>query len=288
MKTRNFFELLEARWKKGFFMCVGLDSELGKIPKPVRQDRGEFESIFFFNQTIVDVTKDIVCTFKPNIAFYESLGSIGLMALEETIEYIRETAPEIPIILDFKRGDTRNSNQGYLKLAFEKCKVDAVTVHNYLGQESLQDFLDMSDKGIFIICRTSNPDAGEFQDLEFKDERLLYQVIAKRVSTAWNGNGNCGLVVGATCPEEIGIVRNIIGDEMPILIPGVGAQKGDLEKSIDAGLNTKGQGIIINSSSGIIFAHQDLRGNAGLTFDKAIRRSAEKLHGQITGHLNRI
>jgi len=224
----DFLNKLKLKWDKGKFVCVGLD-------------KGDFE----FNKSIIDQTADLICAYKPNATFYKEAN------LQKTVSYIKKTHPEIPIILDAKRGDIGNTNEAYAREIFDNLGVDAVTVHPYLGKESLQPFLDKVDKGIIVLVRTSNPGAGEFQDLKI-DGKPLYQVVAEHVKT-WNTNGNLAVVVGATYPEELKIVRGIVGD-MPILVPGIGAQGGDLKATIENGLDSKGQGLIINSSRGIIFA----------------------------------
>lgn len=239
MNQNTYYSKLQQKWSESKFVCVGLDP----------QDLA-LKDIFAFNKNIIDQTSDLVCAYKPNSAFYESEGVKGLEALKKTVSYIKENCPDIPIILDAKRGDIGNTNTGYVKAIFDDLGVDAVTVHPYLGQESLQPFLDRADKGIIILVKTSNPGAGEFQDLE-TNGKPLYQVVAEHVKS-WNTNGNLGVVVGATYPEELKIVREIIGD-MPILIPGIGAQGGDI-KALKSGLDSKGGGIIVSSSRGIIFA----------------------------------
>ncbi|TAN58589.1 orotidine-5'-phosphate decarboxylase [Patescibacteria group bacterium] len=273
--------MLEAQWEEGKFVCVGLDSEYEKIPEYIRTTPAFNidDSISFFNGEIVVATEDIACAYKPNIAFYEAHGVVGLAAMKDTISRIHDLAPKVPVILDAKRADIGNTNKGYIKMAFEYLKVDAITVHPYLGQEALQPFLNMPDKGIIVLCRTSNPGAGEFQDLMIEDLRLdgrgpLYQYVAAQVADKWNKNGNCAVVVGATYPEELQKVRDIIGD-MPILIPGIGAQGGDVEKTVKAGKDSRGQGMIINSSRGIIFASN------GPDFAEAARRETIKLNDLI-------
>ncbi len=287
MSTRHFMELLGTQHAKGNFVCVGLDSEFGRIPKSAHTRGHEVDvtianTIVEFNRRIVEATHDIVCSYKPNIAFYEAHGAEGLAALHRTITDIRNIAPDVPVILDAKRGDIGNTNNGYVQMAFDYLNVDAITVPPYLGGESLQPFLARPEKGIIVLCRTSNLGAGEFQDLEVSaywentaHPMKLYEYIALRVSNDWNENGNCGLVVGATYPEELASVRRIVGD-MPILIPGIGAQGGDLEKTVQAGKNTRSQGMIINSSRGIIFASN------GPDFAEAARRETLKLHEAIT------
>lgn len=275
MEERNFRQMLEARWAEGKFVCVGLDSDYGQIPEAVRQvvRRGSvLETIFEFNRAIIAATLDLVCAYKPNIAFYEGQGVEGLSALIETTVYIREFAPGVPIILDAKRADIGSTNVGYVK-AFETYGVDAITVHPYLGAEALKPFLDRRDKGIIVLVRTSNPGAGEFQDLRVNGEPL-YRVVARQVATKWNENGNCAVVVGATYPKELAEVRQIVGD-MPILIPGIGAQGGDVEATVTAGKDSRKQGMIINSARGIIFASK------GQDFAQAARRETEKLHAMI-------
>lgn len=230
-------------------ICVGLDTDLKKTPRFLLK---KSDPIFAFNKAIIDATYDLVCVYKPNIAFYEAEGFGGLRSLKKTIDYLQQNYPDIPIILDAKRGDIGNTNLAYIKLIFDYLKVDAVTLHPYLGKDSLLPFLFLKDKFFFILCRTSNPGAGELQDLEVKG-RKLYQHIAEQVVKDWNFNHNCGLVVGATYPEELKIVREIIGD-MLLLIPGIGMQGGDVKKTVAVGKNSQGQGMIINSSRDIIFA----------------------------------
>ena len=280
--SRNFREMLETQWAKGNFVCVGLDSEFGKIPKSAHQSGNECEvsiinTIVAFNRTIVEATKDLVCAYKPNAAFYEAHGTEGVAALHRTIADIHTIAPDVPVILDAKRADIGNTNNGYVEAAFQWLGVNAITVHPYLGAEALKPFLERADKGVIVLCRTSNPGAGEFQDL-LVDGMPLYQIVARRVSAVWNKNNNCAVVVGATYPEELEIVRQIVGD-MPILIPGIGAQGGDVEKTVTAGKNSHGQGMIINSSRGIIFA------SSGEDFADAARRETIKLHNLINQYL---
>lgn len=278
---RNFRELLEAKWEERKFLCVGLDPDIAKIPQSMHVCSLDMLRLFFFNMEIVNATKDIVCAYKPNSAFYEKLGGEGMSALKATINHIHEVAPDVPVILDAKRADIDNTNLGYVHSAFEYFQADAITVHPYLGAQALKPFLDQKDKGIIVLCRTSNKGAGEFQDLPVETNLVppielmpLYQYVAMRVAKEWDGNGNCAVVVGATYPEELKIVRGIVGD-MPILIPGIGAQGGDLEKTVQFGKDNRGRGMIINSSRGIIFASN------GPDFAEAARSSALKLHEQI-------
>ncbi len=278
---RSFRKLLEHHWSHGRFVCVGLDSELEKIPKAAHLHHSDGslaikETIVAFNRAIIESTHDLICAYKPNTAFYEAHGLAGVAALEETMQLLHHIAPQVPIILDAKRGDIGNTNNGYIASAFDHLKADAITLHPYMGKKSLQPFLDRSDKGIIILCRTSNEGADEFQNLSVSGEEL-YKKIAQHVSVKWNKNNNCGLVVGATCPDELREVRNIV-DTMPLLIPGVGAQGGSVEETVKAAQDRNGAGMIINSSRGIIFA------SAEKDFAIASRRETEKLHQLIHQH----
>jgi orotidine-5'-phosphate decarboxylase len=215
--------------KNNSLVCVGLD-------------QGEFK----FNKKIIDQTHDLVCAYKPNFAFYEARGESGWRDLRLTVEYLQKKYPGIITIADAKRADIGNTNQGYVKAIFDELGFDAVTINPYFGREALQPFLDRQDKGVIILCKTSNPGSREFQD-------GLWQKVAEHVAKDWNVNKNCLLVVGATYPEELKQVRQIVG-EMTLLVPGIGAQGGDVAKTVTAGLNSKKSGLIINSSRGIIFS----------------------------------
>jgi len=267
----TFQKKLDAIVKKNnSLVCVGLDSNFDKIPVFVKKRKNpQFE----FNKSIIDATRDLVCAYKLNTAFYEALGLKGILQLEFTLTYLRKKYPEIPIILDAKRGDVGNTNEGYVKFIFDYLRADAVTLHPYLGKEALSPFLERKDKGCIILCRTSNRGAGEFQDLKVNGEPL-YKIVAKKVVEEWNMNNNCLMVVGATYPKELQEVRKIAGD-MTFLVPGIGAQGGDVEKTVKAGLNSKKAGMIINSSRGIIFA------SSGKNFDKRARKETKKLRDEI-------
>lgn len=264
----SFISILnDAVEKNNSLVCIGLDPVLEKIPEEFKaKDKPFFE----FNKSIIDATHGSVCAYKPNSAFYESLGAEGIDQLKETCDYIKQNYPEIPIILDAKRGDIGNTNNGYIGFAFDYLGCDAITLHPYMGRDSLQPFLDHSDKGCIILCQTSNEGAGEFQSLEVAGEEL-YKTVAKAVADKWNSNGNCLLVVGATHPEELKEVREITGGEMTFLVPGIGAQGGDIETTLKAGLNSSGNGLIINSSRAIIYAENP-------------RQEAEKLKNQINSY----
>lgn len=259
-------KLAKAVVKNNSLLCVGLDPDHTKLPSGV----GQLE----FNKSIIDATADLVSAYKPNPAFYEALGSKGIDNLEKTFDYIRERYPDIPTILDFKRGDIGNSNRGYAEFAFESLGADAVTLQVYFGQESVQPFLDYVDKGIFLMVRTSNPGGGEFQDLLI-DGRPLYQHVAQAIVDRWNGNGNAMFLSGATYPEEIRVLRQIAGPDMPFLSPGIGPQGAITTEAAQAGLNDQGTGLIINSSRQVIFA------SSGSDFAEGARREAEKIRDTI-------
>lgn len=293
MSERNFRDLLEESWSEGKSVCVGLDSELSRIPKNLHlcsdyDFRDSFSgmkagaAVISFNKGIVDATTDLVGAYKPNTAFYEACGPEGISALRDTIDHIHSCAPKVPVILDAKRADIGNTNAGYAQFAFDYLRADAITVHPYLGGEALQPFLERKDKGVIVLCRTSNPGAGEFQDRIVSADGMwkLYQQVALQVKRDWNKNGNCAVVVGATYPEELQEVRRIVED-LPILIPGVGFQQKDVpledqvKQVVANGQDSRGQGMIINSSRGIIFA------SSGEDFAEAARRETQKLHDLI-------
>jgi uridine monophosphate synthetase len=268
-----FLLRLERKWQQGKFVCVGLDSEYSQIPSFLKKRRSVEGAMVTFNKKIVDATYDLVCAYKVNSAFYEQEGEQGIRALKKTIAYIKDRHPDITVILDAKRGDIGSTNAGYARFAFDFLGADAVTVHPYLGKEALAPFLARKDKGIIVLARTSNPGAGEFQDLP-TPEGPLYEVVASRVASNWNTDGNLAVVVGATYPEELARARSLVGN-MPILIPGIGVQGGDLEATILSGQSDNRQGMMINSSRGIIFASKDAN------FAAAARRAVEDLNGQI-------
>lgn len=272
-----FLTKLEARWRENTLVCVGLDSSYSRIPACVKKpDLTYVEHVFNFNQAIVDATHDLVCAYKPNDGFYE--GPEGKQALLLTVKYIQEKYPGIPIIYDCKRADIVTTDAGYADWAFGRLQSDAVTVSPYMGQEALRPFLDQEDKGVLVLAKTSNPGAGEFQDLILAQTgEPLYLEIARKVAEKWNSHGNCGLVIGATYPQELAQIREVVGD-LPILIPGIGAQGGDLKATVEAGKDSQGMGMIINSSRGIIFA------SSGEDFGEAARKAAEQLRNQINSY----
>jgi orotidine-5'-phosphate decarboxylase len=254
-------------------LCIGLDPDHNKLPTNIGQ--------FIFNQAIIDATAEFACVFKLNPAFYEALGAPGVEALKQTCDYIKAHHPDIPFIIDAKRGDIGNSNQGYVEYVFDYLGADAVTVPPYMGAESLAAFLRHADKGIIVLCRTSNPGAGEFQDL-IAAGQPLYVHVARQVATTWNTHGNCSLVVGSTYPDELREIRGIVGPDMPILVPGTGTQGGDLASALAAGLNPAGRGLMINASRGIIFA------GSGADYADSARLAASKLRDEINTHRKEI
>lgn len=266
-----FSKFRQAVTKNDSLLCVGLDPVLDKLPAHLQSVAAPF---FEFNKAIIDATADLVCAYKPNSAFYEALGEAGEVQLRQTIEYIDTNYPHIPVILDAKRGDIGNTNDGYATAAFDHLKADAITLHPYLGHEALAPFLDRKDKGQIILCRTSNPGAGEFQDLLI-DGMPLYQHVARQVSEVWNTNGNCLLVVGATYPEEMATVRQIVGSDMIFLVPGIGAQGGDITAVMQAGRGEGIDNLIINSARDIIYA------SSGEDFATAARDRAESTRNNI-------
>ena len=255
----------------GSLVCVGLDSELEKIP--ARFLDAEYPQ-YAFNRWIIDETAEYAASIKPNMAFYEARGAQGLDELRMTAEYLRITYPEIVTICDAKRADIGNTNRGYVTSIFDVMSFDAVTLHPYLGAEALAPFLGRADKACIILCRTSNSGAGEFQDLDVGG-KPLWQVVAEKVSRDWNSSGNCMLVVGATYPEEMRKIRTLAPD-MTFLVPGVGAQGGDVASVVAAGLDTNGRGLMISSSRAIIFSDDPAKAARELRDD--INAAREVVH----------
>lgn len=265
----DFISAIRSSWEiKNSLLCVGLDPDINRIPAHIRETD---EPIFEFNRAVIDATADIVCAYKPQIAYYASCRAE--QQLEKTIEYIHKSHPGIPVILDAKRGDIGSTAEMYAREAFERYRADAVTVNPYMGGDTLDPFLEYRGKGVVILCRTSNPGAGDIQDLVSGGEKI-YRIIAAKASGEWNRNGNVALVVGATYPDELREIRSLAGD-MPLLVPGIGAQGGDVEKAITNGKDTRGAGMIINSSRGIIYA------GAEKDYAKAARRAAIELRDEI-------
>lgn len=230
-------------------LCVGLDSAFEQIPEPFLSHE---YPLFTFNRWIIEQTHEYVSAYKPNIAFYEARGDRGIMSLRLTLDYLRQHHPDILTICDAKRGDVSSTSEAYASAIFDWFGFDAITINPYLGKDAMQPFLKRADKGCIILCRTSNPGAGDLQDLQV-DGKPLWQVVAQKARDEWNNNGNCMLVVGATYPAELKQVREITGD-MTLLIPGIGTQGGTVEQVVQNGLNDDDAGLIISASRSVIFS----------------------------------
>lgn len=260
----SFIQAIQQRWSAGTQVCVGLDPFPEKFPKSI-------DSILTFNQHIIDATAEYACCFKPQFAHYAAEGAEN--ELKQSIRYIKEQHPNIPVILDSKRGDIGSTASMYAKEAFEHYAADAVTVNPYMGSDTVLPFAEHADKGVIVLCRTSNPSAAEFQN-QLIDGLPLYLHVAKMAQERWNANGNICLVVGATAPEEMAKIREIAPD-LPFLVPGIGAQGGDLAATVKAGRFASGNGLMINSSRGILYASD------GADFAAAAAREARKLKEAI-------
>ena len=269
----TFTQRLDSACEAGrSLVCVGLDPDPSLMPTT---------DVAAFNRAIVDATHDLVCAYKPNLAFYEALGLDGWKALEKTVKHIRDVAPGVILLGDGKRGDIGNTATVYARGMFEYWGFDAVTINAYCGRDGVEPFLEYSDRGIFVLCRSSNPGAVDLQDLSVssgaEDARPLYQQLALQVSE-WNRHGNAGLVLGATYPEQIKEVRALC-PEMPVLIPGIGSQDGALEQSVRNGVTAQGRRILVNSSRGIIYASR------GDDFAEAARKATVDLKDAINAVL---
>ncbi|HET6587345.1 MAG TPA: orotidine-5'-phosphate decarboxylase [Oleiagrimonas sp.] len=271
----GFMQQLRNAWQTNdSLVCVGLDPTPSRFPAALKDDA---DAVLTFCTAIVDATADLVCAFKPQIAHFAALGAEE--ALERLIAHIHDKHPGIPVILDAKRGDIGSTAEHYAEEAFDRYQADAVTANPYLGQDSIQPFLDRADKGVILLCRTSNPGGADFQNLDCGGEPL-YLKVAETIAKRWN-TGNCALVAGATFPEELGRIRKKIGD-MPLLVPGIGAQGGDIEAVLKNGLTADGTGLIISSSRAILYA-----GN-GEDYADAARKAAQTLRDDINLHRKRL
>ncbi len=249
-------------------LCIGLDPDPSRLPEGV--------SVPDFNRAIIDATADLVCAYKPQLAFYEALGEEGHRALRDTIKHIPD---DIPIIADAKRNDIGNTAAAYARAIFDYLGCDAVTVNPYLGHDSLEPFLAYRERGVFILCRTSNPGSADFQELRCGFGRRsvpLYEIVARKAAE-WNTAGNVGLVIGATFPQQLAAIRQQ-HPELPFLIPGVGAQGGDVGLAVRNGIDQRGEGIIINSARQVLYA------SSGPDFAAAARRVAAALRDEINRH----
>jgi orotidine-5'-phosphate decarboxylase len=262
----RFRQKLEAAWERsGSLLCIGLD------PDPARM---AIDDVAAFNIAIIEATSDLVCAYKPNVAFYEALGpERGYEALRKTLAAI---PPHVITLVDAKRGDVEHTARAYVQAFFDDLGFDAATVNPYLGEDSVTPWIERDGHGAFIVCRTSNPGAPDLQDLPVQTDagvRPLYEVVAERAK-AWDARGNVGLVVGATYPGEMRRLRELCPG-MPFLVPGIGAQGGSLADVIRAGLDAHGRGLLISASRGVTYASQ------GADFAQAARREAQRLHGEI-------
>ncbi len=284
----NFQDKLDAIiTKNNSLVCVGLDSDSNKLPEHIKQEE---HPQFVFNKAIIDATHDFVCAYKPNSAFYEATGAKGVEELKITFDYINATYPEIVTILDAKRGDIGNTNEGYAQYVFDYLQADAITVMPYMGIESLSSYFIREGKGVIVGCHSSNPGAVEFQETyvvapqghllrgsganETNKSQPLYKQVAIELMKQHGNNPNCMIFMGATYPKQLKEIRAIVGN-MTFLVPGVGAQEGAVEKAVKAGLNNKKAGMIINSSRGIIFA------SSGTDFAEKAKEETIKLQQAI-------
>ncbi|CAM5362268.1 orotidine-5'-phosphate decarboxylase [Rhodanobacter lindaniclasticus] len=270
----HFMQSLQQAWTRNdSLVCVGLDPEPAKFPAHLRDAP---DAVFAFCAAIVDATADLVCAFKPQIAHFAALRAED--ALERLIAHIHAQHPGVPVILDAKRGDIGSTAQHYATEAFERYQADAVTLNPYLGRDSIAPFLERADKGVILLCHTSNPGAADLQDLLVSNGQggsmPLYQHVAQIIARDWNRHGNCALVTGATWPEQLGEVRALVGD-MPLLVPGIGAQGGDVEAVVRHGRTSNGCGLLISSSRAILYAGH------GEAFAAAARTAASELRDTV-------
>ena len=266
----NFRDKLDAAWERsGSLLCVGLDPEPSLMPDGFGPD-----DVARFNRAIIEATSDLVCAYKPNVAFYEGLGpERGYAALRETLAAM---PPHVIKLADAKRGDVEHTARAYVRALYDDLGFDASTVNPYLGADSVEPWIERPEKAAFIVCRTSNPGAPDLQDLQVQTEaglHPLYQVVAGRAQS-WDRHGNVGLVVGATYPAEMRRLRDLCPD-MPILVPGIGAQAGSLEDAVRAGLDARGRGLVVSASRGVTYASR------GGDFAEAARREALRLRDEI-------
>ncbi len=279
----NFIEKLTiASQRNNSLLCVGLD--------PYQKMITTEEELVFLNSLIIEATVDVACAYKPNLAIYEGMGKEGLSALVKTLAIIREISPTTLIIGDGKRGDIGNCSLAYTSMLFEKYNFDAVTVNPYMGYDSIEPFIQYKDRGIFVLCRTSNPGGKDIQELMVMREgdsiaRPLYEIVAE-LALKWNKNDNVGLVVGATYPEQMSRIRQICPN-MLFLIPGVGAQGGSTEKTVRSAVDTEGKGFIINVSRQIMYAAKTSTGKLRTRVEaiKEIRRVAHQIRDEINSYL---
>ncbi len=266
----SFVQRLREVWSRhDSLLCVGLDPEPARFPARLQN---EPDGIFTFCREVVDATADLVCCFKPQIAHFAARSAEH--QLQRLIAHIHAKHPQVPVILDAKRGDIGSTAKHYASEAFERYEADAVTLNPYLGGDALQPFLDRADRGCVILCHTSNPGAAKLQELDVGG-RPLYQHVAATAAREWNANGNCALVVGATYPEQLAQVRSIVGDAMPLLVPGIGTQGGDVQAVVSHGRDSHGAGLMISASRAVLYAASDGE------FAAAARAEAARLREEI-------
>lgn len=265
----TFTEQLTARWRDAnSLLCVGLDPDPSRFPAHLRESD---DAIFEFCKAIVDATADLACAFKPQIAYFASCRAED--QLESLIQHIKDHHPQVPVILDAKRGDIGSTAEHYAREAFERYRADAVTLSPYMGFDSIEPYLAYPERGAFLLCRTSNPGGDDLQMLDCGGERL-FEKVARLAAGPWNPHGQLGLVVGATYPGELARVRALAGD-LPLLVPGIGAQGGDVQASVLAGRTADGGGMVINSGRAILYASQ------GEDFADAARAAAQRTRDEI-------
>jgi orotidine-5'-phosphate decarboxylase len=275
MARMTFTEMLGARWRAAdTLLCVGLDPDAARLPSHLR---GRSDAVFEFCRAIVDATADLACAFKPQIAYFAALRAED--QLERLIAHVRARHPTVPVILDAKRGDIGSTAEHYAREAFERYAAHAVTLSPYMGFDSIEPFLAYPDRGAFLLCRTSNPGGNDLQMLDAGGERV-FERVARLASGAWNASGQLGLVVGATFPDELARVRGI-APGLPLLVPGIGAQGGDVEASVRAGRTADGTGMVINSSRAILYAGH------GADFDARAHDAARATRDEINRYRTR-
>lgn len=276
VSNMNFNEqLIRVQNKQHSLVCVGLDPDLKKLPAICLS---QTKPIFAFNKAIIDACAELVCAFKPQIAYYAAERAES--QLEDTISYIKENYPHIPVILDAKRGDIGATATQYAREAFERYQADALTVNPYMGFDTIEPYLEYTNKGVIILCHTSNPGAALLQEKAVSGEGyLLFEYVAKEAKKLYDQGAQISLVVGATVPNEIKMVRDIV-DDMPLLVPGLGAQGGDLQATLENGLGKTQPALILNNSRAIIFAGHDEN------FAQASQQACALMRNQINDFLN--
>ena len=274
----RFTDKLQAAWQSSASMlCVGLDPDVSKFPGDLR---GRADAVAEFCIGVIDATAQYACAFKPQIAYFAALRAED--QLEEVCRHLRQKYPHIPLVLDAKRGDIGATAEQYAREAFERYGADAVTVNPYMGQDSVAPYREWTERGVIVLCRTSNPGGSDLQFLQVEG-KPLYQHVASMVADKWNSNGQCGLVVGATFPAELQQVRALVGN-MPLLVPGIGAQGGDIQATVQAGRSADGTGMMINSSRAILYARPEGNEDAWQAIARVARQTRDDIRaaGQLS------